>query len=204
MYDVVITTYNIVALDARTPDKSVLMTTKWLRVILDEAHLIKNGSSKWSRACCELNAKYRLCLTGTPVQNSMQDLGSLLKFLRIRPYNRRGVFSKIEKRLRAMQKKGNDTGAAKAWAPIGLLLRSLMLRRRKHEVPRQGLPYCYSRSYSIVRCCMNFRPGQSPRLSKSSVPKSWRCTRQSRSSRSLSSTSTSRMARSLGTVPISS
>ncbi|CEO98810.1 hypothetical protein PBRA_006924 [Plasmodiophora brassicae] len=134
MYDVVITTYNIVALDARTPDKSVLMTTKWLRVILDEAHLIKNGSSKWSRACCELNAKYRLCLTGTPVQNSMQDLGSLLKFLRIRPYNRRGVFSKIEKRLRAMQKKGNDTGAAKAWAPIGLLLRSLMLRRRKHEV----------------------------------------------------------------------
>ncbi|KAK4047373.1 hypothetical protein OIV83_005420 [Microbotryomycetes sp. JL201] len=53
----------------------------WYRVILDEAHIIKNRTTKQHKACCELDSHYRWCLTGTPVQNGVMDIFSLFEFL---------------------------------------------------------------------------------------------------------------------------
>ena len=58
---------------------------KWKRVILDEAHRIKNHITKANKAICCLRAKYRIALTGTPIHNSLNDLYSLVKFLHFSP-----------------------------------------------------------------------------------------------------------------------
>lgn len=64
-----------------------LLSYPWHRVILDEAHCIKNPTTLVSRACCALQAERRWCVTGTPIQNSLQDIYALLKFLRHEPWS---------------------------------------------------------------------------------------------------------------------
>lgn len=95
--DIVFTTYEIVSREidvidskeervaAYTNSTSPLARIKWKRVILDEAHRIKNHTTKVSKAVCLLEAKYRVAITGTPVHNSLGDLYSLIKFLRLEP-----------------------------------------------------------------------------------------------------------------------
>lgn len=61
-------------------------SSKWHRVIIDEAQCIKNRNTKAALACCRIDATYRWCMSGTPMMNSVTELHSLLKFLRIRPY----------------------------------------------------------------------------------------------------------------------
>ena len=56
---------------------------KWYRVILDEAHYIKNHRSEIAEACFHLKAINRWCLTASPIQNNFEDLYSLLKFLQV-------------------------------------------------------------------------------------------------------------------------
>jgi len=84
--DVVITTYGVVAAESRVKD-SILFSIKFARVILDEAHMIKNRQTKTAEACFALKAKARWCLTGTPVQNNVHDLFSLIKFLQVEHLN---------------------------------------------------------------------------------------------------------------------
>ena len=81
-YDVLLTTYDVLTQDYKAGEKntSELFTNTWLRVILDEAHCIKNWKSKRAEACSALNATNRWCLTGTPIHNNLDDLYSLLKF----------------------------------------------------------------------------------------------------------------------------
>lgn len=46
---------------------------QWYRVIIDEAQCIKNKDTQSAKGCCALNAKFRLCLSGTPMQNSCDE-----------------------------------------------------------------------------------------------------------------------------------
>src|SRR5690606_3623166 len=102
--DVVITSYGMVLSEytqilARKPhpasgsanDKCPLQTglfsLSFLRIILDEAHTIKNRRSKTSRACYALAADHRWVLTGTPIVNRLEDLFSLVRFLGVEPWN---------------------------------------------------------------------------------------------------------------------
>ncbi|KAI4141940.1 MAG: hypothetical protein LQ341_003369 [Variospora aurantia] len=92
-YDVVITTYQILVSEHGSSSerddgpKAGCFGLHWYRVILDEAHTIKNRNAKATQACNALCAEYRWCLTGTPMQNNLDELQSLIKFLRIKPYN---------------------------------------------------------------------------------------------------------------------
>ncbi|KAL7701713.1 DNA repair protein [Lotmaria passim] len=67
-------------------EASIFHSIKWARVILDEAHRIKGRTTSTARSAFALSAEYRWCLTGTPLQNRVGDLYSLLRFLRMRPY----------------------------------------------------------------------------------------------------------------------
>ncbi|EXJ84215.1 hypothetical protein A1O3_04882 [Capronia epimyces CBS 606.96] len=64
-----------------------LFSVEFHRVILDEAHTIKNRQAKTSKACYELKAKHRWVLTGTPIVNRLEDLFSLVRFLKVEPWS---------------------------------------------------------------------------------------------------------------------
>jgi SNF2 family DNA or RNA helicase len=61
----------------------ILKATEWHRLVLDEGHNIKNHRSSVSKALCEIDAKYRWIVTGTPVTDKTDELFSYFKFLRI-------------------------------------------------------------------------------------------------------------------------
>ena len=70
-------------------------TSKWYRVIVDEAQCIKNRNTKSAMACCQIDATYRWCMSGTPMMNNVEELHSLIKFLRIRPYSSLERFNRV-------------------------------------------------------------------------------------------------------------
>ncbi|KAI0902849.1 hypothetical protein F4823DRAFT_637700 [Ustulina deusta] len=82
--DIILTTYE--TLRSEHVLEGPLYSQRWLRLVLDEAHHIRNQESQVFAACCQIRAQHRWCLTGTPVQNSLDDYGSLLSFLRIHPF----------------------------------------------------------------------------------------------------------------------
>ncbi|KAH8880582.1 hypothetical protein GQ53DRAFT_848822 [Thozetella sp. PMI_491] len=90
--NIVLTTYG--TLNADWKGRRALQNICWFRVVLDEAHWIRNQSCQKFKAAAELRAERRWCLTGTPIQNSMEDLRSLLKFLQLRPFTSRAVFER--------------------------------------------------------------------------------------------------------------
>src|SRR5690606_14650914 len=74
--DVTVTSYAILRLDAE-----ILAGRRWDAVVLDEAQAIKNPESQVAQAAYRLDAAFRLCLSGTPVENRLDELWSLFHFL---------------------------------------------------------------------------------------------------------------------------
>ena len=75
-FDVCITTFEAVRLCL-----NALKRFSWQYIIIDEAHKIKNEDSQTSKRIREMKSRYRLLLTGTPLQNNLHELWSLLNFL---------------------------------------------------------------------------------------------------------------------------
>ena len=75
-HDITITTYGTLRSDIK-----LLMSIEFDYVVLDESQAIKNPSSKVTRAACLLNAKHRLCMSGTPLQNNTFDIFAQMNFL---------------------------------------------------------------------------------------------------------------------------
>ena len=74
--DVLLTSYALL-----TKDHKLFLEQNWQLIILDEAQQIKNPGSKVSKLSYKLRAASRLILTGTPVENRLQDLWTLFRFL---------------------------------------------------------------------------------------------------------------------------
>lgn len=84
-HDIVVTTYHIIAKDIMD-SKRALPHINWFRIVLDEAHTIRNPTNQ-SRATCALYGQRRWAVTGTPVQNRLEDLGALFNFIRLKPFD---------------------------------------------------------------------------------------------------------------------
>lgn len=124
-YDVVVTTYQTLASEVKK-EKSPLLGVKFWRVILDEAHTIKNKRSQMYQATCRVVSDRRWCLTGTPVQNTIDELQALLQFIRVPPYDDPVIWKQhISGPL------SNKGAARTAMAKLHLVLSGLMLRRTK-------------------------------------------------------------------------
>ncbi|KAH6880475.1 SNF2 family N-terminal domain-containing protein [Thelonectria olida] len=138
---IVLTTYHTVMAEWRNAagtDHSILLKTKWKRIVLDEAHFIRNTDSQMARAICSLDSVSRWAVTGTPIQNKLGDLAALLKFLKVHPYSEKRQFDSDVSNL---WKSGH---VEKAVERLKRLSACLLLRRPKETVqlpPRQDLQY---------------------------------------------------------------
>lgn len=82
--DITIAPYTLLTVKGGTPEsKTPLHMVRWDRVILDEAHEIRNKTSKLFKSVCRLESEIRWLVTGTPVFNSIEDFVSLCTFLGI-------------------------------------------------------------------------------------------------------------------------
>ncbi|XP_033220941.1 uncharacterized protein LOC117175343 [Belonocnema kinseyi] len=123
-FDVIITTIHI--LKSECGRKIGLFKVNWKRVVLDEAHIVRNPETSMSQSACSLSAEKRWALTGTPVQNKPLDLFALLKFLRCSPWDDIKVW-------RTTMKSGKE-----GVKPLTTVLKSLVLRRTKKELQESG------------------------------------------------------------------
>ncbi|KAG9000040.1 hypothetical protein FRB90_011885, partial [Tulasnella sp. 427] len=126
---------------------AALFERPWLRIVLDEAHTIKGRNTQGAKACYAMQAKFRWCLTGTPIQNSVEELFSLLHFLQIRPLNDWDTFK---------TQIANPIKAGRSAVPmkrLHVVLSAIMLRRTKNQVvngkPILSLP---DRTVAMVEC----------------------------------------------------
>ncbi|KAG6005171.1 hypothetical protein E4U21_000363 [Claviceps maximensis] len=137
-YDVVVTTFQILVSEfgnsgnAENDAKVGCFGLRWWRVILDEAHTIKNRNTKSTKACYALRSEYRWCLSGTPMQNNLDDLQSLVKFLRIRPYD---DLKQWREHIDTPMKNGRGHIAIRR---LHSLLRCFMKRRTKEILKKDG------------------------------------------------------------------
>ncbi|RYP74327.1 hypothetical protein DL769_004030 [Monosporascus sp. CRB-8-3] len=134
-YDVVITTYQILVSEHNHTTEALktgCFGLHWYRVILDEAHTIKNRNAKATKACYELRSVYRWCLSGTPMQNNLDELQSLVKFLRIKPYD---DLREWKEHFEIPMKQGKGEVAIRR---LHSLLRCFMKRRTKDILKEAG------------------------------------------------------------------
>ncbi|KAB8030815.1 DEAD/DEAH box helicase [Fluviispira multicolorata] len=75
-HHVFVTSYGILLRDIQ-----IIMQKKWNLVILDEAHLVKNQSTRTYKAACKIDSNMRLCLTGTPLENDLMELKNLFDYI---------------------------------------------------------------------------------------------------------------------------
>ncbi|KAK8955748.1 hypothetical protein KSP40_PGU009663 [Platanthera guangdongensis] len=101
-----------------------LARVRWFRVILDEAQTIKNHRTQVARACSGLRAKRRWCLSGTPMQNAIDDLYSYFRFLKYEPY---AVYSSFCNSI----KYPISRNASQGYKKLQAVLRIVLLRRTK-------------------------------------------------------------------------
>jgi SWI/SNF-related matrix-associated actin-dependent regulator of chromatin subfamily A member 5 len=125
-WDIVITTYEVVNLE-----RGPLTKIAWRYLIIDEAHRLKNEASQFSQTVRLLSTQHRLLLTGTPLQNNLHELWSLLNFLLP------DVFASSEQFDEWFNLDVEDTAAKQRMiGQLHKLLRPFMLRRLKVDVEK--------------------------------------------------------------------
>ncbi|KAF9465092.1 SNF2 family N-terminal domain-containing protein [Collybia nuda] len=111
----------------RNKESGLLFQVDFLRVILDEAQAVRNRRTRTSRAVTSLRAKYRWCLTGTPIVNSLVDTYGYLRFLMIRPWY---DFKHFHGDIGSLEKKNPTLAVSRLQAVIATFL----LRRMKDSL----------------------------------------------------------------------
>ena len=124
--ELVVTTYGLLARDIEH-----LSSTEWATVVLDEAQFVKNPNTKSARAVRRLRAGQRLALTGTPVENRLSELWSILDG--VNP-GMLGSREKFRHRFSKPIERGDDPAlAAEAATHLRTLTRPFVLRRTKAD-----------------------------------------------------------------------
>jgi len=126
--DVTITSYALVRIDLQR-----LRDEEWTYVVLDEAQAIKNPHSQTARAAYQLPSAHRLALTGTPVENRLEELWSLFRFLMPGLLGSESAFK--DRFARPV-----ESGDRRAEAQLRARVRPYVLRRLKQQVATELPP----------------------------------------------------------------
>ncbi|OVA10723.1 SNF2-related [Macleaya cordata] len=108
-------------------ESGLLARVSWFRVILDEAQTIKNHRTQAAKACCGLRAKRRWCLSGTPIQNKIDDLYSYFRFLKYHPYAVYKIFC-------SSIKYPTSRNSSEGYKKLQVVLKTILLRRTKETL----------------------------------------------------------------------
>ncbi len=138
-YDIVLTSYGTARID-----KDILLKFVFFYAVLDEAQAIKNPGSNIFQSVTELNAKHKLTLTGTPLENTSLDIWSQMAFSNPGLLGDEAFFKKNY--LTPIEKQGNEVKTKK----LNALIKPFILRRTKEQVARD-LP---SKMENIKLCMM--------------------------------------------------
>ncbi|MCB1098222.1 MAG: DEAD/DEAH box helicase [Verrucomicrobiae bacterium] len=115
-------------------DLEVFVGQTFHLIALDEAQHIKNASTQVNRAACQLRGAHRLCLSGTPIENNLGELWSLMHFLMPGLLGKRETFN--EQFRTPIEKDGNAEKSAQLTRRVG----PLILRRTKNDVAKELPP----------------------------------------------------------------
>jgi hypothetical protein len=122
-YNIILTTYGVVRNECEQ-----LRSFEFLYIILDESQTIKNAESKIFQTITELKARYRIVLTGTPIENSLTDLWSQMEFINPGLLGDLGFFRHYFSN--PIEKENNEERRDK----LKRLIQPFILRRTKQEV----------------------------------------------------------------------
>ena len=158
-YDVMVTTYSLAA--GAPADFKFLRQQNFNIIVYDEGHFLKNSLTERYNKLMRLNAKFRLLLTGTPLQNNLKELVSLLLFMLPKLFNEKkedlqnlfnqklgtAFSSKLQLGTPSLH---NPLMATQAIAKAKTMMTPFVLRRKKEQV-LQHLP---SKCHEIIDCLM--------------------------------------------------
>lgn len=131
-FHICITTYRLVIQDSK-----VFKRKKWKYLILDEAHLIKNWKSQRWQTLLNFNSRRRILLTGTPLQNDLMELWSLMHFLMPHIFQSHQEFKDWFSNPITGMVEGQEKVNKEVVDRLHNVLRPFILRRLKRDVEKQ-------------------------------------------------------------------
>ena len=132
--DIVLTTYGTVS--SEFTSQGSLYKVNWFRIVLDEGHTIRNRSTTTAKSCFKLQGIHKWVLTGTPIQNQLDDLFSLIHFLDVEPWSDYLWWNKMINI--PLERKDQ-----KCFEVLRKLLKPIVLRRTKQSKLSTGEPIIY-------------------------------------------------------------
>ncbi|OBA21985.1 hypothetical protein METBIDRAFT_40318 [Metschnikowia bicuspidata var. bicuspidata NRRL YB-4993] len=150
-FDVLVTTYNLATGGAS--DFKFLRSQNFDMIVYDEGHMLKNSNSERYNKLMRLKAGFRLLLTGTPLQNNLKELVSLLAFMLP------GLFVEKREDLQGLFNKTAMLNSSKDYNPLlsqqainkaKTMMTPFVLRRKKAQV----LKYLPEKSHQVAKCDM--------------------------------------------------
>ncbi|MDA8886235.1 DEAD/DEAH box helicase [Bacteroidia bacterium] len=128
-YDLIITSYGLIR-----NDSELFQSSSYDIILLDESQNIKNHSAKTTQYINKLNAKCRVALTGTPIENTIRDLWSQMNFLN------KGLLGSLKQFEEKFAKPIEKLGDSKKADELRKKIKPFLLRRTKDEVAKDLPP----------------------------------------------------------------
>jgi SNF2 family DNA or RNA helicase len=138
-YDIVLTSYGITRLDI-----DLLQRFYFNYIILDESQVIKNPTSNIAKAVRELKSRYKLVLTGTPLENTTMDLWSQISFINPGLIGSQSYFR--QEYQMPIEKKGDELKSKK----LNAIIKPFVLRRHKSQVATELPEKVENIQYSVM------------------------------------------------------